>query len=136
LLVELGAIDADGRLTEAGAAMRRLGLPARLAHMVVEAPDRKAAAELAVLLTERGLGGDAVDLDLRLQRFRGERGPGAEAARKMAERLGRVSLPHEGRVAAKRPGGVVSDKRNVHAVTSDQYPASGTAAATPPVQPP
>lgn len=97
LLSALGAIDADGRLTGAGAAMRKLGLPARLAHMVVEGGrhgDAKNAARLAVLLTERGLGGNAIDLDLRLQRFRGERGPRAEAARKMADRLGQHATPH------------------------------------------
>src|SRR5690606_1602055 len=56
LLVELGALDGDGRLTDAGEAMRRLALPVRLAHMVAEAGDARMAAELAVLLTERGLG--------------------------------------------------------------------------------
>ena len=37
LLVALDALDADGRLTEAGATMRKLALPVRLAHMVAEA---------------------------------------------------------------------------------------------------
>ena len=37
LLKRLGALDDDGRLTQDGAAMRRLALPARLAHMVLEA---------------------------------------------------------------------------------------------------
>ncbi|WP_421928456.1 ATP-dependent helicase HrpB [Neoaquamicrobium sediminum] len=87
LLVELGALDGDGRLTDAGEAMRRLALPVRLAHMVAEAGDRRAASELAVLLTERGLGGTAVDLDRRLAGFRRDKGPRAQAARKMAERL-------------------------------------------------
>jgi ATP-dependent helicase HrpB len=92
LLIELGAIDADGRLTDAGNAMRKLALPVRLSHMVAEAArggHGRAAAELAVLLTERGLGGPGVDLDRRLARFRHERGPRADAARKMAERLAR-----------------------------------------------
>ncbi|MEO3997692.1 ATP-dependent helicase HrpB [Mesorhizobium sp. CAU 1732] len=92
LLIELGAIDADGRLTDAGSAMRKLALPVRLSHMVAEAArggHGRAAAELAVLLTERGLGGLGVDLDRRLARFRHERGPRADAARKMAERLAR-----------------------------------------------
>ena len=89
LLVELGALDGDGRLTCAGEAMRRLALPVRLAHMVAEADDAGTAAALAVLLTERGLGGNTVDLDQRLSRFRADRSPRAQAARKMAERLGR-----------------------------------------------
>ncbi len=92
LLLGLGAIDAAGRLTEAGEAMRRLALPARLAHMVAEAARDGAvetAAELAVLITERGLGGDSADLERRLTRFRSERGPRAQAARGLAERLTR-----------------------------------------------
>ncbi|KAB2951122.1 MAG: ATP-dependent helicase HrpB, partial [Rhizobiaceae bacterium] len=83
LLVELGAIDESGRLTEAGRAMRGLALPVRLAHMVAQAArDGHAddAAMLAVLLTERGLGGDSADLERRLSRFRGERSPRAVAA--------------------------------------------------------
>ena len=71
LLRGLDAIDEAGRLTEAGEAMRKLALPARLAHMVAEAARRgnaETAAELAVLITERGLGGDSVDLERRLMR--------------------------------------------------------------------
>ncbi len=89
LLRGLGAIDGEGRLTDAGRAMRRLSLPARLAHMVAEAPDRQKAAELAVVITERGLGGTSADLDPRLARFRAERGPRAESARALAGRLAR-----------------------------------------------
>ncbi len=89
LLAELGALDGNGRLTDAGEAMRRLALPVRLAHMVAEAGDAGTAAALAVLLTERGLGGTAIDLDRRLAGFRRDKGPRAQAARKMAERLSR-----------------------------------------------
>ena len=99
LLTALNAIDGAGRLTEAGAAMRRLALPVRLAHMVAEAAktgDALTAAELAVLLTERGLGGDTVDLERRLTRFRGEKSSRASAARQLAERLARQvkTAPH------------------------------------------
>ncbi|CAI2931728.1 ATP-dependent helicase HrpB [Aminobacter niigataensis] len=92
LLAELDAIDTDGRLTASGQAMRRLALPVRLAHMVAEAARQGAgpeAAQLAVLMTERGLGGDSADLERRLQRFRNERSPRANAARQLAERLAR-----------------------------------------------
>jgi ATP-dependent helicase HrpB len=89
LLRSLNAIDGEGRLTEAGHAMRRLALPVRLAHMVALAPDRPKAAALAVLVTERGLGGPSVDLDRRLSRFRDERGARAEGARTLAKRLAR-----------------------------------------------
>lgn len=92
LLRELDAIDVDGRLTASGQAMRKLALPVRLAHMVAEAARQGAgheAAQLAVLMTERGLGGDSADLERRLSRFRSERSPRANAARQLAERLAR-----------------------------------------------
>jgi ATP-dependent helicase HrpB len=88
LLASLGALDAQGRLTDAGNRMRKLALPVRLAHMVAEAPDPRLAARLAVLLTERGLGGTGVDLETRLRRFAGEKGQRADAARELARRLG------------------------------------------------
>lgn len=92
LLRTLDAIDAEGRLTQSGSEMRKLALPVRLAHMVAEASGAGHGAEaalLAVLLTERGLGGEATDLERRLARFRGERSPRAVAARQLAERLAR-----------------------------------------------
>lgn len=94
LLTSLHAIDADGRITEAGTAMRKLALPARLAHMVAEAAKADMAyqaAELAVLLTERGLGGNDPDLEHRLTRFRSDRSPRARAAKGLAERLARAA---------------------------------------------
>ncbi|WP_024846423.1 MULTISPECIES: ATP-dependent helicase HrpB [unclassified Aminobacter] len=89
LLGELGALDENGRITPTGEAMRKLALPARLAHMVTEAPDGRLAAQLAVLLTERGLGGNSVDLERRISSFRNDRSPRAQAAKGMAEKLAR-----------------------------------------------
>ena len=89
LLHGLDALDAAGRLTPEGRALSRLPLHPRLAHMLRRAAnDGEAlfAAELAVLLGERGLGGDAVDLDTRLQRFRHEPGPRADEGRALARR--------------------------------------------------
>ncbi|MER9846155.1 ATP-dependent helicase HrpB [Mesorhizobium sp. M0106] len=100
LLRALDAVDAAGRLTDAGAAMRRLALPVRLAHMVAEAArtgEALEAAMLAVLLTERGLGGDGADLERRLLRFRAERSPRATAARQLAERLAKQASPSPSR---------------------------------------
>lgn len=90
LLVSLDALDATGRLTAEGEALRRLPLPPRLAHMLHRAAaDGRAglAADLAVLLSERGLGGDDVDLRERLRRFGRERGRRADDARRLADRL-------------------------------------------------
>ena len=44
------------------------------------------AAEIAVLLGERGLGGTDADLEQRRRRWRGERGQRAEGARRLAKR--------------------------------------------------
>jgi len=92
LLKTLGAVDDAGRITASGQAMRRLALPVRLAHMVSEAVasgEALDAAMLAVLITERGLGGDSADLERRLMRFQSERPPRATAARELAGRLAR-----------------------------------------------
>ncbi len=91
LLSELGAIDAQGRITEEGRKLRRLPLPPRLARMVVDAAAEGAGAEaaaIAAVLTERGLGGDDPDLRHRLDQFRRDRSRRAEDARAMVRRWG------------------------------------------------
>ena len=89
LLHELGALDIDGRITAEGHSLRALGLPPRLARMIVDSHRLGAgeeAAEIAAILTERGLGGDSVDLDHRLDQFRRDRSPRAGSARSLAQR--------------------------------------------------
>ena len=102
LLRELGALDADDRITAEGRSLRALALPPRLARMIVDAHRLgagRAAAEISAVLTERGLGGDQVDLDVRLDAFRRDRSPRAEAARSQAQRWA-------SQVAAGDKGGV------------------------------
>jgi len=85
----LDALDEGGRPTAHGRAIAELPLPPRLGHMLIEAGTRgwgQVAAEVAVLLSERGLGGSDADLELRRRRWRSERGPRAEAARGLARR--------------------------------------------------
>ncbi|MGV3479007.1 MAG: ATP-dependent helicase HrpB [Sphingobium sp.] len=92
-LVTLGAIDGDSRPTRHGAQLAKLPMPPRLAHMLVEAGGRgwgRLAAQVAVLLSERGLGGQDADLELRLRRWRGERGQRAESGRRLAERWAKL----------------------------------------------
>lgn len=89
LLKELDAIDESGRLTPAGNALRRLPLHPRLGHMIASAAELGAtrlAAEIAAIVEERGLGGVSLDLASRLSRFRGDRGPQADAARGLVSR--------------------------------------------------
>ena len=91
------------------ARLRRLPLPPRLARMVVDAAREGAgetAADIAAVLTERGLGGDDVDLTHRLEQFRRDRSRRAEEARAMAKRWVSFSPSPEQAEgsAAKRPG--------------------------------
>jgi ATP-dependent helicase HrpB len=82
LLGELGALDSDGRITAEGQSLRAMALPPRLARMIVDSHRLGAgeeAADIAAILTERGLGGDSVDLDVRLDQFRRDRSPRAPA---------------------------------------------------------
>jgi ATP-dependent helicase HrpB len=85
-LTTLGALGQDGRPTPHGRRIAAMPMAPRLAHMLLAAPDKRLAAEIAVLLQERGLGGSDADLELRLRRWRGERGTKAEGARKLAAR--------------------------------------------------
>ena len=88
LLKDLEALDAEGRITAEGRALASLPLHPRLAHMVHRAIDPGTAAELAVLLTERGLGGNDSDLAHRLAQFRSDRSRRANDARTLARRWG------------------------------------------------
>ena len=104
-LAALGALDEAGRPTPHGRAIADLPMPPRLAHMLLRAEDKRLAAEIAVLLGERGLGGSDADLDLRLRRWRGDRSPKSEAARKLAARWAKIPLPLAG---GARGGNVIS----------------------------
>ncbi|BAL79840.1 ATP-dependent helicase HrpB [Bradyrhizobium cosmicum] len=89
LLSELNALDGDGRITAEGKSLRALALPPRLARMIVDshrAGEGEAAAEIAAILTERGLGGDSADLEHRRDQFRRDRSPRASSARDLARR--------------------------------------------------
>ena len=93
-LAAIGALDEAGRPTAHGRAVAALPLPPRLAHMMIEAAGRgwgARGAEVAVLLSERGLGGGDSDLELRLRRWRGDTGRRAEAARGLASRWRRLA---------------------------------------------
>src|SRR5262249_54228826 len=69
--------------------LRDLPLPPRLARMVVDgaaAWEGALAADVALVLTERGLGGNDVDLAHRLDALRRDRSARARDARAMAKR--------------------------------------------------
>ena len=94
LLRALGAVDHDGRITDEGRRLRRLPLPPRLARMVVDAADlgeAELAAKVAVVLTERGLGGNDVDLAHRVDALHRERSQRSRDALVVAKRWTRIA---------------------------------------------
>lgn len=99
LLQDLDAIDGEGRLTPEGRRLRRLPLHPRLAHMVVTGSAGGAgrlAAEIAVVVSERGLGGTGVDLEERVRRLRSDRSPRAEEAKRLAARWSELATDRSG----------------------------------------
>ena len=93
LLMSVDALDAHGHITSHGTMLANLPLPPNLAHMVAVAAQSgqaEDAAMLAVLLQERGLGGQGEDIETRFERFVRERGPKADAARMLAQRIARL----------------------------------------------
>ncbi|MCP3731631.1 ATP-dependent helicase HrpB [Sphingomonas sp. MG17] len=115
-LTALEALDPDGRPTPHGKAIARLPLPPRLGHMLARAAAiglASTAAQVAVLLGERGLGGPDADLEHRLRRWRTERGQRAENARKLADRWSKLApLP------AREGLGVGAEQSSAEAVAT------------------
>ena len=99
LLTDLDALDGEGRVTREGEALARLPLHPRLAHMVHRAASERRgqlAAEIAVIVSERGLGGTSSDLRERLRRLRRDSGGKARDARGLAAQwLKRIDVPPE-----------------------------------------
>ena len=134
-LLALGAIGDDGRVTPHGEAVAKLPLPPRLGHMLIEGARRgvgETAAEVAVLLGERGLGGNDPDLDARLTRWRRERGGRAESARKLAARWASLASP-----PARGRGLRGGDNDSADGAVDDERPPPNpnVGPAMPPAQP-
>ena len=110
LLVSIDALDMQGRITPHGATIAALPLPPHLAHMVVTAGQSgqaEDAAMLAVLLQERGLGGQGEDIETRFDRFVRERGVKADVARRLCQRIARLSR-NSGSNGKRSIGGLIA----------------------------
>jgi ATP-dependent helicase HrpB len=130
LLTELGAIDAQGRITDEGRKLRALPLPPRLARMVVDAAEEGSgalAATIAALVTERGLGGDDADLRHRIDQLRRDRSRRAEDARAMVKRWAALSYPspERGGSGGRRPAGEGSNETPARHASRADLPLSG-----------
>jgi len=131
LLTDLGAIDGDGRITAEGKALNALPLPPRLARMVIDAAREGAArtaADIAAVLSERGLGGNDVDVEHRLDTLRRDRSARGEEAKRMARRWAEsaaAALPTAGSEPASgnRPEPILSDRAlSTGAILALAYP--------------
>ncbi|MBB5753193.1 ATP-dependent helicase HrpB [Prosthecomicrobium pneumaticum] len=111
-LSELGALDADRRLTPEGRALARLPLAPRLGHMLRRAASEGLgglAAGLAVLLSEPGLAGDDTDLRERARRLLAARDGRSRDALALAARFARAvgADPADGRDRIEEAGAVL-----------------------------
>ena len=94
VLSRLGALDAEGGLSDHGRRLTRIPLSPRLAHMVAvasDAGDAMTGARIAAVLSEPGLGGSGVDLADRLVGLERDRSPRARDALKLADRWAKAA---------------------------------------------
>lgn len=88
-LAKLGALDEAGRITKWGRMVAALPMDPVSAAAVLfgaRAGQARDAARLALLMQERGLGGQGEDLLARLARWQGDHSPRAKASTKLADR--------------------------------------------------
>lgn len=93
-LLAIDALTDSGAITPHGRRLATLPLRPQLAHMVLRAAEHgqaDTAAELALLLQERGLGGQGEDLESRHERFRRDKGGRTDAAKTLARRIGKMA---------------------------------------------
>ncbi len=105
-LQSLGALDQGGAITPHGRSMAALPMAPGEAHMLLYAAQHDAAdaaAQLALLLQERGLGGRGEDLTQRRDRWLADRSPRAEASRQLARRWADQARRLVGKLAAEAP---------------------------------
>ncbi|TNE62753.1 MAG: ATP-dependent helicase HrpB [Alphaproteobacteria bacterium] len=94
LLERLDATDSRGQITDEGRALAAFPVHPRLAHMIQRAAaggNAREAADIAALVSEHGLGGDAIDLEDRLRLFRADQSPRARDARALAGRWAKLA---------------------------------------------
>ncbi|MFZ1815218.1 MAG: ATP-dependent helicase HrpB [Rhizobiaceae bacterium] len=90
LLQSIGALDTSLALTPTGRNMSDIALPPRYAAMVVRAASfdqTLEAAELALLVSERNVGGRSPDLSHRMDQLHADRGKQAKALRSLAQSI-------------------------------------------------
>ncbi|MEU6078498.1 ATP-dependent helicase HrpB [Micromonospora sp. NPDC047074] len=95
-LATLGAVDADGRITDRGRAIAAVGAHPRLARALLDGAERVGAdraAEVVAVLAEDTAAGPGDDLTAALRRLRTGTDPGATARWRAEVRRLRAALP-------------------------------------------
>lgn len=102
LLQKLDAIDNQRQITDQGRILATLPIHPRLAHMIhygQAVGNAQTASDIAALVSEHGLGGEAIDLEERLRVFLADKSPRAKDARTLARRwaslAGSARQPHQ-----------------------------------------
>lgn len=116
VLQQVGALDEAGAITPKGRTLRALPASPQLAGMVLiasKSPFARQAALAALLIEEQGMGGRNVDLEVRLDRFRNEKGSRADRIRSVAGKLAEQAAAYGGKPEIELPsqttlGGLVS----------------------------
>ncbi|WP_326564681.1 ATP-dependent helicase HrpB [Micromonospora peucetia] len=106
-LTTLGALDADGRITDRGRAIAAVGAHPRLARALLDGagrvgPDR--AAEVVAVLAEDTAAGPGDDLTAAWRRLRAGADPGATARWRSEVRRLRAALPEAPSASARQSG--------------------------------
>ena len=104
-LAAFGAIDDTYALTDHGRKIAQMPLPPALAHMLLigaQHGQERIAARLALLLQERNLGGNAIDLAMRLDNFARSNVQRDKQADKMTQGWAKQAREHAGK-AIKAP---------------------------------
>jgi ATP-dependent RNA helicase HrpB len=109
LLAAIGAIDERGAATPHGRLLLRLPLAPRLGDMVVAAAQSgqaRQAVELALLVSERGIGGRSCDIALRQERLRADSSIRAQTVRSLARSI--AAITSQGNEEEVSVGGLLS----------------------------
>jgi len=127
LLGALGAIDSEGRITQSGSQLRQLPLAPRLARMVLHAAgvgEAELATEIALVLSEGGLGGRDPDLGVRIEELRRDRSRHAHEARALARRWAHIarSAPLHEQVEPKPLLQLDDQAQSIGALVAVAYP--------------
>lgn len=108
-LISIEALDETGAITPNGKKIRSMPLPPPLANMVLQSGQQsKQAAFLALLLSERGLGGNTVDLSHRVENAKHDKSQRAVKIRNLANSLASKNVENNKLINALSNGALLS----------------------------